>query len=152
QAPSIQARGLPESIPEWGGDLQQALTALPTGIWWTALFPGLALFVLVLGLAYKADVDDDRESPAYVLMRKLEEKGAQVDYHDPYVPVIRMTREHPEFAGKKSVGINHSCDLILIVTAHESFRKNDFSKAKVPVVDTRNCIEPGKRPKKYFRA
>jgi len=44
--------GLPESIPEWGGDLQQALTALPTGIWWTAVFPGLALFVLVLGLAF----------------------------------------------------------------------------------------------------
>ncbi|MCP9915172.1 ABC transporter permease [Cyanobium sp. ATX 6F1] len=44
--------GLPESIPEWGSDLQQALTALPTGIWWTALFPGLAMFVLVLGLSF----------------------------------------------------------------------------------------------------
>jgi peptide/nickel transport system permease protein len=43
--------GLPETIPEWGGDLQQALTALPTGIWWTALYPGLAMFVLVLGLS-----------------------------------------------------------------------------------------------------
>ena len=44
--------GLPETIPEWGGDLQQALTAVPTGIWWTALYPGLAMFVLVLGLAF----------------------------------------------------------------------------------------------------
>lgn len=44
--------GLPESIPEWGGDLQQALTAVPTGIWWTALYPGLAMFVLVLGLSF----------------------------------------------------------------------------------------------------
>jgi peptide/nickel transport system permease protein len=44
--------GLPETIPEWGSDLQQALTALPTGIWWTALFPGLAMFVLVLGLSF----------------------------------------------------------------------------------------------------
>ena len=44
--------GLPETIPEWGGDLQQALTALPTGIWWTALYPGVALFVLVLGLSF----------------------------------------------------------------------------------------------------
>jgi len=44
--------GLPETIPEWGGDLQQALTALPTGIWWTALYPGLAMFVLVLGLSF----------------------------------------------------------------------------------------------------
>ncbi len=44
--------GLPETIPEWGGDLQQALTALPTGVWWTALYPGLAMFVLVLGLSF----------------------------------------------------------------------------------------------------
>ena len=44
--------GLPETIPEWGGDLQQALTALPTGIWWTALYPGVALFMLVLGLSF----------------------------------------------------------------------------------------------------
>lgn len=44
--------GLPETVPEWGSDLQQALTALPTGIWWTALYPGVALFVLVLGLAF----------------------------------------------------------------------------------------------------
>ena len=44
--------GLPETVPEWGSDLQLALTALPTGIWWTALFPGLAMFVLVLGLSF----------------------------------------------------------------------------------------------------
>ena len=44
--------GLPETVPEWGGDLQQALTAVPTGIWWTALFPGVAMFVLVLGLSF----------------------------------------------------------------------------------------------------
>jgi peptide/nickel transport system permease protein len=44
--------GLPDYIPEWGADLQQALTALPTGIWWTALYPGLAMFVLVLGLSF----------------------------------------------------------------------------------------------------
>jgi peptide/nickel transport system permease protein len=44
--------GLPESVPEWGSDLQQALTAVPTGVWWTALFPGVAMFVLVLGLSF----------------------------------------------------------------------------------------------------
>ena len=44
--------GLPETIPEWGGDLQQALVAVPTGIWWTALYPGLAMFFLVLGLSF----------------------------------------------------------------------------------------------------
>ncbi|MFZ9319119.1 MAG: ABC transporter permease [Vulcanococcus sp.] len=44
--------GLPETVPEWGSDLQQALAALPTGIWWTALYPGVAMFVLVLGLSF----------------------------------------------------------------------------------------------------
>ena len=44
--------GLPESVPEWGGDLNLALAAVPTGVWWTALFPGLAMFILVLGLSF----------------------------------------------------------------------------------------------------
>ncbi|WP_320668175.1 ABC transporter permease [Prochlorococcus sp. MIT 1307] len=47
--------GLPESVPEWGGDLNLALSALPTGIWWTALYPGIAMFVLVLGLSFLGD-------------------------------------------------------------------------------------------------
>jgi ABC-type dipeptide/oligopeptide/nickel transport system permease subunit len=51
--------GLPETIPEWGGDLQQALTAVPTGIWWTALYPGLAMFVLVLGLSFLGEGLED---------------------------------------------------------------------------------------------
>ena len=44
--------GLPETVPEWGGDLNLALAAVPTGVWWTALFPGLAMFILVLGLSF----------------------------------------------------------------------------------------------------
>ena len=59
--------------------------------------------ILLMGLAYKPNVDDERESPSYVLMSLLSERGAKVDYFDPYVPVIKPTREHPQFAGKKSV-------------------------------------------------
>ena len=44
--------GLPENVPEWGSDLNMALVALPTGIWWTAIYPGLAMFILVLGLSF----------------------------------------------------------------------------------------------------
>ena len=44
--------GVPADVPEWGSDLNLALAALPTGIWWTALFPGLAMFFLVLGLSF----------------------------------------------------------------------------------------------------
>ena len=59
--------------------------------------------ILVLGLAYKPNVDDERESPSYVLMDLLSERGATVEYYDPYVPIIHPTREHPHWAGKKSV-------------------------------------------------
>ena len=44
--------GLPENVPEWGSDLNMALVALPTGIWWTAIYPGMAMFFLVLGLSF----------------------------------------------------------------------------------------------------
>ena len=59
--------------------------------------------ILVLGLAYKPNVDDERESPSYVLMNLLSEGGATVEYHDPYVPVIGPTREHAQLACKESV-------------------------------------------------
>lgn len=108
--------------------------------------------ILLLGLAYKADVDDDRESPSYVLIEKLEARGATVIYHDPYVPEIRVTREHKSLAGRKSVSIDHPCDLILISTAHSCFRNHDFASCQAPVVDTRNLIPPGRRPRAYFQA
>ena len=56
--------------------------------------------ILLLGLAYKANVDDDRESPSYYLMDKLGPQGAVVAYHDPNVPVIGPTREHAHWAGR----------------------------------------------------
>ena len=59
--------------------------------------------VLVLGLAYKPNVDDERESPSYRIMESLKQRGAEVAYYDPYVPVIRPTREHPQWAGIKSI-------------------------------------------------
>ena len=64
--------------------------------------------ILVLGLAYKPNVDDERESPSYVLMEMLKERGAKVAYYDPYVPVIRPTREHGHWAGTKVGGLEQS--------------------------------------------
>src|SRR5690625_2928362 len=59
--------------------------------------------ILLIGLAYKPDVDDDRESPTYKLMDYYVEMGARVDYYDPYIPVIRPTREHPQWTGTESI-------------------------------------------------
>lgn len=106
--------------------------------------------ILILGLAYKPNVDDDRESPSYVLMKKLEAKGASVAYHDPFVPAIRKNREHPEYAGRESQPISPDYDLILLATAHDEYRSLDLSAYTIPVVDTRNCLS--RPPKKYYRA
>ena len=108
--------------------------------------------ILILGLAYKADVDDDRESPSYVLIEKLEALGAKVIYHDPHIPVIRPTREHAKLAGRCSVPIDASADLVLLATAHRIFRDHDFSSLQNPLVDTRNSVRPAFRPAAYWRA
>ena len=106
--------------------------------------------ILMLGLAYKGNVDDDRESPSYRLMEKLEERGAIVTYNDPYIPVIPRTREFPHFAGRKSANISGNNDLILIATPHDEYREIDFEAFDVPVVDTRAIVK--KKGKLIYRA
>ncbi len=97
--------------------------------------------ILMLGLAYKANVDDDRESPSYRLMEKLEGMGAEVEYNDPCIPEIRPTRQFAKYAGRKSVEINGKYDLILIATAHDQYKTLDFSSFGIPVVDTRRIAD-----------
>jgi UDP-N-acetyl-D-glucosamine dehydrogenase len=100
--------------------------------------------VLILGLAYKPNVDDDRESPSYVLMDLLKKRGAGVAYHDPYVPVIRHTREHPHFAGIKSVKWDRATvagfDLVLIATNHASVNYQELADWAPCIVDSRNAM------------
>src|SRR5438874_12649666 len=88
--------------------------------------------ILILGLAYKPNVDDERESPSYLLMTLLAERGAQVEYYDPYVPTIGCTREHSQWAGKQSVEWNEatiaSFDLILIATNHSTVNYQQLGK------------------------
>ncbi len=109
--------------------------------------------ILILGLAYKPNVDDDRESPSYVLMNLLSERGAEAEYYDPYVPVIKPTREHSQFAGKKSVlwdqAVIEGFDLVLIATNHACIDYQELADWGQCVVDTRNAmagvkVAPGK--------
>jgi UDP-N-acetyl-D-glucosamine dehydrogenase len=100
--------------------------------------------VLVLGLAYKPNVDDERESPSYVLMEMLQKRGADVAYHDPYVPVIKPTREHSHWAGMRSVAWDRTTisgyHLILIATNHASVNYRELADWASTIVDTRNAM------------
>jgi UDP-N-acetyl-D-glucosamine dehydrogenase len=100
--------------------------------------------ILVLGLAYKPNVDDERNSPSYVLMDLLEQRGATVAYHDPYVPVIKPTREHSQFAGRRSIVWNRSAieafDLVLIATNHSCVNYHELGDWAHCIVDTRNAM------------
>jgi UDP-N-acetyl-D-glucosamine dehydrogenase len=109
--------------------------------------------VLVLGLAYKANVDDERESPSYRIMESLKQRGAEVAYHDPHVPVIRPTRDHPQWAGTKSVPWVRATiagfDAVVIVTAHACVNYQELADWAQCIVDTRNAmaavrVAPGK--------
>jgi len=100
--------------------------------------------ILVLGLAYKANVDDDRESPSYALMDLLAARGAHVAYHDPHVPVIKPTRAHPHWAGTKAVKWNRKTlagfDAVLIATAHAAVNYPQLVAWSPLIVDTRNVL------------
>jgi UDP-N-acetyl-D-glucosamine dehydrogenase len=100
--------------------------------------------VLILGVAYKPNVDDERESPSYALMSLLADRGAEVEYYDPYVPVIKPTREHSRWAGKKSIRWNRASvrgfDLALIATNHSSVNYRELADWVESIVDTRNAM------------
>jgi UDP-N-acetyl-D-glucosamine dehydrogenase len=100
--------------------------------------------VLILGLAYKPNVDDERESPSYVLMDLLSQRGAELEYYDPYVPMIKPTREHSHWAGKKSIewgrATIESFDLVLIATNHSCVDYQDLADWARCIVDTRNAM------------
>lgn len=100
--------------------------------------------VLVVGLAYKPNVDDERESPSYRIMELLKRQGANVSYYDPYVPVIGMTREHAEWAGTKSVeweqSVIASFDVVIVATAHACVDYAQLAEWSQCIVDTRNSM------------
>lgn len=98
--------------------------------------------VLVLGLSYKADIDDDRESPSFELIELLQERGAHVSYCDPYVPVARRGRKHD--LGLQSVPCTAEefgrYDAVLVSTAHSRFRDPALWTNVRLAIDTRNIV------------
>ncbi len=101
--------------------------------------------ILVIGVAYKKNVDDVRESPALRIMKLLRERGAGMDYYDPYVPEIPPTREYPEFAALRSIAWAPdrlgSYDAALICTDHDDVDYGELVARSRLVVDTRNATK-----------
>lgn len=101
--------------------------------------------ILLVGLAYKPNVDDIRESPTFELMDLLEELGAEVAFYDSYIPTIPPTREHPEYIGRNSVEWNKASisefDAVLIATNHSDINYHELADWSDCVIDTRNAMK-----------
>ena len=97
--------------------------------------------ILLLGLAYKKNVDDDRESVTFKVMELLTAKGVEVDYNDPYIPVIKPRREYKQFIGKKSVALENidQYDMVVVLTDHSAYDYAKIVEQSKIVVDTRNA-------------
>ena len=101
--------------------------------------------ILLVGLAYKPNVDDMRESPTFELFHLLEDLGAEVAYYDPYIPTIPPTREHANYTGRKSTDWNEatvaSFDAVLISTNHSDIDYSELAKWSDCIIDTRNAMK-----------
>ncbi|MDA8086656.1 MAG: nucleotide sugar dehydrogenase [Nitrospiraceae bacterium] len=99
--------------------------------------------ILILGLAYKENVDDIRESPSLKLMELLEEKGAEIDYNDPYVPSIPETRKYK--MSKESVPLTtdtlRGYDCVVVATKHSVYDPGFIAENANLIVDTRNLVK-----------
>ena len=100
--------------------------------------------ILIIGLAYKPDTEDERESPSYELMNKLEQLGAEVSYYDPHITEIKMTRKNSHLAGLMSVDWNEetirSFDAVVISTAHRVVNYQELAQFSNIIVDCRNVM------------
>lgn len=99
--------------------------------------------ILLLGLAYKKNVDDMRESPSLTMLEILERRGAQVEFYDPMIPVVPSTREHAALTGRESIKWSPETlakfDAALICTDHDSVDYQQLVDCVPLVVDSRNA-------------
>ena len=104
--------------------------------------------ILMIGLAYKKNVDDMRESPALTLIELLEQAGAKVAYHDPFIRRVKPSREHGNLTGRKSVSLTakslSGADAVLIVTDHDAVDYALIGRHARLVLDTRNAMARAK--------
>ena len=112
--------------------------------------------ILIVGMAYKPNVDDMRESPALVLIDLFEERGAHVDYYDPFISEVPPTREYSQITGRKSIELTAEAlskfDLVLLSTNHDQVDYQLVADNVEIVVDTRNAFRDISGKAKIFKA
>ena len=115
------------------GKLQQALNERGKSIKGSKL--------MMLGLAYKKDINDTRETPAFKIMRRLDDMGAKISYHDPFVPEIKKTRQWPEAPVLKSQPLTEknitAKDAVIIITDHTPVDYKFIAKHAKLIIDSR---------------
>jgi UDP-N-acetyl-D-glucosamine dehydrogenase len=100
--------------------------------------------ITLLGMAYKKDVDDPRESPGFELMELLLHKGAVVEYNDPHIPTLPSTRHYPHLrmsSQELTAEYLGTRDCVLIVTDHSAYDWNWIAQHSPLIVDTRNATK-----------
>jgi UDP-N-acetyl-D-glucosamine dehydrogenase len=99
--------------------------------------------ILVLGAAYKKDIDDDRESPGYAIMKMLLEKGAIVNYNDPWIPKLHTTRKYNFQMESTPITpeLLSSMDAVIIITDHSDYNFDEIVEYANLVIDTRNATK-----------
>jgi UDP-N-acetyl-D-glucosamine dehydrogenase len=98
--------------------------------------------ITLLGMAYKKDVDDPRESPGFELTEFLLKKGAEVEYNDPHIPALPAMRHHPGLkmsSRELTEAYLRSRDCVLIVTDHSAYDRAWIARHAPLIVDTRNA-------------
>ncbi len=140
---------LPTRFIELAGEINRAMPRYVIAKLEAALDARLALplgrsRVLIIGIAYKRNVADVRESPSFKLMKLIEERGGIVAFHDPHVAKIPPTREHPDFAGRRSVPLDvqalRACDCVLLATDHDAVDYALVAQHAALIIDTRNVF------------
>lgn len=141
--------GLPTRFIELAGEINVAMPRYVVGNLERALDARLSKSlgsarILIIGLAYKKNVSDVRESPSFALIELLERRGTRVDYHDPFVPEVPVTREHSALAGRRSVALTPEAlagyDAVLISTDHDDIDYAALDAHAGLVLDTRNAM------------
>jgi UDP-N-acetyl-D-glucosamine dehydrogenase len=113
--------------------------------------------ILIVGMAYKKNVDDMRESPALAILDLIQSRGGIPAYYDPYIPTIPHTREHSQWKGLNSVKWEaaelNNYDAAIIVTAHDTVAYESLIETIPTIIDTRNALADIKaRPGQVWKA